>query len=64
MAMGVCPSCGVVCNLIMTTSTRIVRIRNEKAKRIMTRAFHCERCFQFVCSEDEEELAPVILQDV
>ena len=54
MGMEMCPSCRAVCNLIVTTSTRIVRGKDQEKKRIRTRSFHCERCFQFVRSEDDE----------
>ncbi|MBN1104574.1 MAG: hypothetical protein JXL84_14245 [Deltaproteobacteria bacterium] len=55
--MEICPRCREICNMIMTASTRIVRAKNQQMKRIKTRSFHCEKCGQYVRSEDLEEKA-------
>lgn len=52
--MEMCPSCREICNMIMSTSTKIVRKDNQEKRRIKTLSFHCEKCRQFVRSEDHE----------
>jgi hypothetical protein len=56
MPLEICPSCRETCNMIVSSSTRIVRGKNQEKKRIKTVSFHCEKCHQFVRSEDHEEM--------
>ena len=52
--MEMCPACGKISNMIASTSIRAVTDPSVEKKEIKTISFHCERCHQFVRSEDTE----------
>ena len=50
-----CPRCGVLRNMQVSTSRRKVVDSEGKVKEILTRVLHCAHCHSFVRSEDVEE---------
>jgi hypothetical protein len=50
-----CPRCGILRNMQVSTSQRKVIDPEGNTKEILTRVFHCETCNSFVRSEDIEE---------
>lgn len=54
--MEMCTACGKISNMVISRSIRTESDSTGKKKRIETISFHCERCHQFVRSEDKEEI--------
>jgi hypothetical protein len=53
--MEMCPSCKELRNMVVSSSTRIIKGDGNTVKKIKTLSYHCEKCNQFVFSEDEDE---------
>ena len=54
--MEMCPSCKELRNMMVSSSTRILKEKDQKEKKIVTLSYHCENCHQFVRSEDQDEM--------
>ena len=52
--MEMCPSCKELRNMIVSSSTRIIKGDDKTEKKIKTLSYHCEKCNQFVRSEDRD----------
>ena len=54
MSDELCPRCGVVRNLILSTSEDKLTDQAGKMILIITKTYHCESCHSFVRSEIEK----------
>ncbi len=52
--MEMCPACGKISNMVASITIRTVTESSGEKKKIKTISLHCERCHQFVHSEDTE----------
>jgi uncharacterized protein YggU (UPF0235/DUF167 family) len=52
--MEMCSFCKELRNMVVSSSTRIIKGDDNKEKKIKTLSYHCEKCHQFVKSEDQE----------
>lgn len=52
--MEMCPVCSKVSNMIISKSIRTETDSNGNKRRIETLSFHCEKCHQFIRSENKE----------
>ncbi len=53
MPMELCPKCGAVRALRVTTSSREETDSDGKAVEIITSSYHCQTCNSFVRSEEK-----------
>ena len=52
--MEMCPFCKELGNMIVSSSTRTIKGDDKKERKIKTLTYHCEKCSQFVRSEDKD----------
>lgn len=52
MANELCPRCGVIKNMIISTSKTKMTDFNGKKENVETKTFHCEACNSFLRSEE------------
>jgi hypothetical protein len=55
MASELCPKCGAMRNLAISTSSREEAGADGEIKKIVTTSYHCEACNSFVRSQDQED---------
>jgi hypothetical protein len=53
--MEMCPVCGKISNMIVSTSVRIAADSSGAKKKIKTTSYQCELCHQFIRSENKED---------
>ena len=53
--MEMCPYCKEARNMVVSSSTRLVKEDDKKEKKKITTSYHCETCNQFVRSEEQDK---------
>ena len=55
MSQDMCPRCGALRNMRVTTSRRKVVDADGESRTVITKTYHCEVCSTFVRSEEVEQ---------
>lgn len=53
--MEMCPSCGELRNMVVSSSTQIIKADGQQEKKIKILSYHCEKCNKFMRSEELDE---------